>query len=182
MSLSTAASITSDLAASAAVFFGGIWAYFKFARGRTFATRADLKVTPEYHKNDPTDCLLIGVSLQNKGTSRILLDQEVGQLLEISGADSLEPQQAINWTLLHRDTVFPSDHSVESLEDIYDEVLAPIPHHGLNGAWIAFKINVEITTKKRWWKTYADGWSGFDVFYPSGVAPTLSTAAKSDGG
>lgn len=46
MDVKTAADVTSNIITSAAVLVGGIWAYFKFIKGRTFAHRAELDVSP----------------------------------------------------------------------------------------------------------------------------------------
>jgi len=45
MGLQQATTVAYNIVTSSAVVIGGIWAYFKFVRGRAFANRAELGVS-----------------------------------------------------------------------------------------------------------------------------------------
>lgn len=46
-----ATTITYNIVTSAAIVIGGVWAYFKFVRGRTFANRGELSVSASIERS-----------------------------------------------------------------------------------------------------------------------------------
>src|SRR5678815_2323795 len=70
------ASVTQSLALIA----GGVWAYFKFAKGRTFEERLNTAVSGKLVPIDGAVFLIVAIRLQNVGLSRIAFDQEVSSI------------------------------------------------------------------------------------------------------
>ncbi|MEN3329472.1 MAG: hypothetical protein V7638_4279 [Acidobacteriota bacterium] len=65
---------------SFALIPGGVWAYFKFAKGRTFEDRLTTTVSGKLVSLDGAVFLIVTIRLQNVGLSRIAFDQEVSSL------------------------------------------------------------------------------------------------------
>jgi hypothetical protein len=59
-----------------ALIAGGVWAYFKFAKGRTFRDRLIPTVSGKFISIDGSVFLIVATQLQNVGLSRIALDHE----------------------------------------------------------------------------------------------------------
>ena len=73
----TFANVTQSLALIA----GGVWAYFKFVKGRTFRDRLTPTVSGRCVSIDGSRFLIVTTQLQNVGLSRIAFDQEVSSLV-----------------------------------------------------------------------------------------------------
>lgn len=74
------AQVFANVTQSLALIAGGVWAYFKFAKGRTFEDRLTTTVTGRLVSIDGTVFLIATIRLQNVGLSRIAFDQEVSSL------------------------------------------------------------------------------------------------------
>jgi len=66
---------------SLALVGGGVWAYFKFYKGRTFRDRLTPTVNGKFVWIDGAVFLIVTTQLNNVGLSRIALDQEVSSLV-----------------------------------------------------------------------------------------------------
>ena len=64
-----------------ALIAGGVWAYFKFAKGRTFRDRLIPTVSGKFISIDGSVFLIVATQLQNVGLSRIALDHEASSLI-----------------------------------------------------------------------------------------------------
>jgi len=63
-----------------ALIAGGVWAYFKFAKGRTFRDRLSPTLSGKLISIDGSVFLIVTIQLKNVGLSRIAFDQEVSSL------------------------------------------------------------------------------------------------------
>lgn len=66
---------------SLALIAGGFWAYFKFAKGRTFEDSLNTTVSGKLVSIDGSIFLIVSLQLHNVGLSRIAFDQEVSSLV-----------------------------------------------------------------------------------------------------
>src|SRR5438128_683810 len=66
-----------NIVTSSAVVIGGIWAYFKFVRGRTFARRAELDISPALEQNADSLYLSVTITLKNTGLSKLPLNRDM---------------------------------------------------------------------------------------------------------
>ena len=69
-----------DVTQSAALIAGGVWAYFKFAKGRTFQDRLISSVSGKFVLIDGAVFLVVTTQIKNVGLSRIAFDQEASSL------------------------------------------------------------------------------------------------------
>lgn len=76
--LAALVAILSDILAALAVVVGGVWVYFKFARGRTFKPRMATALTGQWIAGSdyPHQLLLVRLGLKNIGASKIGILQE----------------------------------------------------------------------------------------------------------
>jgi hypothetical protein len=65
---------------SLALIAAGLWAYFKFAKGRTFRDRLTPSVSGKFVSIDDSVFLVVTMQLKNVGLSRIAFDQEASSL------------------------------------------------------------------------------------------------------
>jgi hypothetical protein len=70
-----------NVSQSLALIGGGVWAYFKFVKGRTFQDRLTPTVSGKIVLIDGAVFLIVRTHLHNVGLSRIALDQEVSSLV-----------------------------------------------------------------------------------------------------
>jgi len=66
---------------------GGVFAYFKFVRGRIFEPRCLLSLTSSAHRVDGAWALQVDIVIKNDGESALLLDPKYSQKLDIFVAD-----------------------------------------------------------------------------------------------
>ena len=115
---------------SLALIAGGVWAYFKFAKGRTFEERLNTAVSGKLVSIDGAVFLIVAIRLQNVGLSRIAFDQEVSSL----GVSEVVPSQteellSVEHTQLASFTVFgENDRYIEPNEIVERQTLIALPH------------------------------------------------------
>jgi hypothetical protein len=66
---------------SLALICGGVWAYLKFVKGRTFEDRLIPNVSGKFVSIDRSVFLVVTTQLKNVGLSRVAFDQEVSSLV-----------------------------------------------------------------------------------------------------
>ena len=115
---------------SLALIAGGVWAYIKFAKGRTFEERLNTAVSGKLVSIDRAVFLIVAIRLQNVGLSRIAFDQEVSSL----GVSEFVPSQteellSVEHTQLVSFTVFgENDRYIEPNEIVDRQTLIALPH------------------------------------------------------
>ena len=72
----TVVDILQALITSAAVVIGGIWAYFKFAQGRTFRPRIEVNMSGQWRNVDESKLLHARIRVKNIGLSKVTLIQK----------------------------------------------------------------------------------------------------------
>jgi len=80
-----------NLIQSLALIAGGVWAYFKFAKGRTFRDRLTLTGNGRFVSIDGSVFMVVTVQLKNVGLSRIAFAQK-GNSLDVN--EYVPPQSA----------------------------------------------------------------------------------------
>lgn len=92
------ADIISSGITSLAVIAGGVWAYFKFFRGRTFKPRLGVEVAAQWRVSDDRDLLHVRIVVTNLGASRIWLNQ-YGSGMRVSFPDTSGVRfNEVGWT------------------------------------------------------------------------------------
>ena len=134
MTLAYSASVWADAmdaAASAAqvvaIVVGGIWAYFKFIKGRTFAKRAEVTVKGDVLPTEPPT-LRVRATLRNAGLSKLPLRHQVVDVYGIyADASTANPIGTRDVQIGKHKKIFKAHGWVEAQEMISDEVLRLMP-------------------------------------------------------
>ena len=116
------------------IFVAGIWAagwtYFNYIRGRTYRPRCELTVTARTFRTETGDYLIPRVSFQNRGNSRILINQR-GTGIQIAWTlpETVSGVDALGWSDPdHTYTIFDHHKWLEPSETIIDEqYVIPLP-------------------------------------------------------
>ncbi len=127
---------------SLALVAGGVWAYFKFAKGRTFRDRLNPTVSGELVSIDGSVFLIVSIQLHNVGLSRIAFDQGVSALAVFeyvpSQADeilSVENNQLTSFRVFG-----DKDRYIEPSEIVERQTLIALPHVSTIGYQLEIKV------------------------------------------
>jgi hypothetical protein len=170
-----------DGAASAAqalaIVVGGIWAYFKFVRGRTFAKRAELIVTPTVLRQQQPK-LKVTATLRNAGLSKLPLRTQAIFIYGVYAAPTADnPIATAEQQLGKPRTIFSAHKWVEAQETITDEILLLLPNSkpAGHGDWLAWRVECRVYAKRR--KAGALRWTASAVV-PVGVGGADGTSTS----
>ncbi len=113
---------------SIAIVISGIWAYFKFLRGRMYKPRIEVSVECKRHFSQDKMHLHIITTLVNKGLSKvdIDIDSSAMRLSELANNNSTkEFLQAtpVKWSLIGTYTIFEQHGWIEPDEKIQDHMM-----------------------------------------------------------
>lgn len=128
---------------------GGVWAYIKFFRGRTFRPRLELKTNGKIIRGDLTEWLKVSVQLKNVGLSDVRLKREVTYVdvfLLGTSAPAKEVYDAI-WEPASTFLVFQEHGWIEPGETITDELLLQLPERKQIGCKLELTVN---SPEKSW--------------------------------
>ena len=144
---------TQNLATVAAIIVGGIWAYYRFFKGRTFQPRLEVVVvgTPS-SAGDRSYIHGVG-RLRNVGLSKVVLDPSVSVLRVLAHSPDTPPTDvdAVEWTHLATVPACENHRWIEPGEVIEDSWLLAVPTIQ-DGS--AFKLELRIAgVATRWLAT-----------------------------
>ncbi len=81
-----------------AIIVGGIWAYFKFAKGRTFRPRFEVDMSGQWQKVDGKQLLQARIRVKNIGASKVtLLQKGTGLRVSVLAKDQPSPPARVKW-------------------------------------------------------------------------------------
>jgi hypothetical protein len=111
-----------------AVVIGGIWAYFKFVRGRTYRPRLDVKMLGQWRLVDGRYLLHTRITLTNIGASVVTLQQRGGSGLRISllSAQQPPPPSKAEWDVAGVFGILQEHQWIEAGETVSDDQLLDI--------------------------------------------------------
>lgn len=150
-SWTTWAGAVASLAQATAIVIGGIWAYFKFVRGRTFAKRVELTVTPTLLLQH-TPKLKVTARLRNAGLSKLPLRTQAVFVYGIHAAPTSENPIATGEQQLGKPRkIFAAHQWIEAQETVTDEILFLLPDSQSAGEqeWLAFRVECRVYAKRR---------------------------------
>jgi hypothetical protein len=114
------------LVQAAAIIIGGVWAYYKFFKGRTFNRRAEVTVSASLITADPPHAIRARATLKTTGGSDIPLRAKILQAYVLDAGD-IDRTGRARWREVANAPVF-SDHGwLESQEQITDDVVIALP-------------------------------------------------------
>lgn len=131
-----------NLTQSFALLGGGVWAYFKFAKGRTFQDRLTPSVNGRFILIDGSVFLVVTMQLKNVGLSRIALDQEATSLaiFEYVPAEGKEIRRVENSCLMDFEVFGDQDRYIEPSEMVDRQTLIKLPEVSSIGYHLELKV------------------------------------------
>lgn len=176
--------ICRNVAQVSAIIIGGLWAYLKFVRGRTFRYRGELSVTAKHYTFEDEPAIWAEVRFKNAGLSRIPL-AELGAQVALTWLPSGRwGHGPAVWSVEDNSDWAPStavllEHeAVEPGEEVSDEQLI-VPSVDLEaGLPIAYRIKATITSPRRFPRRGAIKWSAFTVIPASALVLNAEAGEK----
>lgn len=134
--------IAGEIVKTLAILFGGVWAYWKFVRGRTFRRRLELTISGTSFERQGA-CYLSGVAqLKNIGLSKVTIEQE-GTAIEVFRISDVKSQ--LSEEDLQTREVFAEHGWIEPGETIEEPFLLAIPEAGEQT--IALRLHLRIVSR-----------------------------------
>lgn len=120
--------IFGTLVTTVAVVVGGIWAYFKFIKGRTYRPHVEVAQSGAWLGSNGSLGFKATVTLKNIGAAKVELRQK-GTGLRISrlAATQPEPPSESSWDSLGVFKIFTNHEWIEPGETISDDLLIRLP-------------------------------------------------------
>ncbi|HKG59538.1 MAG TPA: hypothetical protein VKB05_07150 [Pyrinomonadaceae bacterium] len=133
------ASVTQSLA-----LIAGVWAYFKFVKGRTFRERLTPTVNGKFISIDGSVFLVVTIMFHNVGLSRIAFDQKVSSLTVFAclPSDDEEIVSVKNKWLAVFQVFGDKDRFIEPNEIVERQSLIALPEVSN----IGYQLEVEVVT------------------------------------
>ena len=139
----------------AAILVAGIWAYYKFVRGRTFHRRAEIDTTPSLLGDSPPS-VRVKASLRNTGAADIPLRAKTIRVSTFERT-AVDDKNRPNWHEIAHGSVFTDHERLESQETITDDVVIPLPEIERGLTALLVKCIVYEKRKQRWYKRKRGG-------------------------
>lgn len=118
-----------QIAQTAAIVVGGVWAYAKFFRGRVFRPRAELHITASLARMGGDAALVAKLSMTNEGLSRIIFQSDLAMVkLDVLPDAACRPGANPAWEEnVMVSSVFGAHSWLEPGETIEEELVIPPP-------------------------------------------------------
>lgn len=164
MDLKTITEIVDNIVTSGAIIIGGVWAYFKFIRGRTFAHRAELDVSLSLERSPGLPYLCATVSLKNTGLSKLPLNDNMKVIrLFRATSDRGGPVCAVTWERILTLPLLKPHEWLETQETVTDTVVYNICGAEESGPpCVAYQVEAVVgaprnllTRRGTWWRSSA---------------------------
>jgi hypothetical protein len=145
------AEIADHTVTALAILVGGLWAYLKFVRGRTFAHRAELDVSGTLFGYGGDRIVRAAVRVKNTGLSKLHLKPN-GKVVYLHGiaATGWAPEGNVEWEKLTITRILGGVAWIEAHESVSDEALIPVPT-GDRGdeQWLALRLEAQVWGRRR---------------------------------
>lgn len=152
--------IIQSIITSSAILIGGIWAYYKFVRGRVYKPRLELAVAcKRYSQTNEIVRLHVTVVLKNVGLSKVNIDTESSgmRIYKVVGSDFIGEAREPEWARIKTFNLFEKHRWIEPSEVISDERFveckSPDP---------VFKVEAIVMSKTQQWYSSAISAGGPD--------------------
>jgi hypothetical protein len=115
-----------------AIVVGGIWAYFKFVKGRTYRMRTQTNLSGEWRLLNGRHLLHVQITVKNIGASKVKLTQEgTGLRVKIlPSSTTMEDRGPVSWRRFGTFEVLLEHEWIEPEETISDELLISLSELG----------------------------------------------------
>jgi len=138
-----------------ALLVAGVWAYYRFAKGRGFFARADFSIELRRVRPGERDLIQVEAVVKNAGGSELLLaNPAVIQRLSFLSASGAVLGSPPNWHQVpppdgHAAELFTGHRMIEPAETVRDETLIPLPNLGLAAQPLAWRVGMELQVRRR---------------------------------
>jgi hypothetical protein len=134
----------------AAIVIGGIWAYLKYFRGRTFRPRLEPDISGVVVSHGGVSHLKVTASLKNVGLSKVDIEQKGSGLRVFSydAAPHATEAHIAEWTRIRTFPVLEDHQWIEPGESIEDERLIVIPED----EHLAIQLELRVVSNGITWK------------------------------
>ncbi|MEN3329171.1 MAG: hypothetical protein V7638_3978 [Acidobacteriota bacterium] len=136
----------SDLLTSLGIVLGGLWAYFKFFKGRTFHRRLEPKITAKIVDQGNTKILIASMELTNIGLTVVYLNPLTS--IDVYVINLRTPTDLSSVRLGHTPRsfrVFKNHSWIEPEETIRDEMMLRLP----NGDNVSYQLKLVVRSENR---------------------------------
>jgi len=148
-------SITDIILKDVALVIAGVWAYWKFVKGRTHKSRIVPEITWKVIPNGENDQLCVTAKITNTGLFASTIEERgfIIQILEPIHSDS-DNIQKLRWRDIGQFNVFTEQDMIEVGEVMQEELVITIPHDRFTMlqlkffVWIGISIQSDKTVKK----------------------------------
>jgi len=109
---------------SLAVIVGGIWAYFKFAKGRTLRPKLAIDVSGQWLRKNRKHWLHARITVENIGTSKVTITQK-GTYIEVKvlAASQPSPPDYAKWKSVGEYEILDDHRWIEPGETVSDDLM-----------------------------------------------------------
>jgi hypothetical protein len=146
--------ITQKALASLALLVAGLWAYFKYFRGRTYRDRIEAEISGVTLQEGQIDYLVITVRVKNVGLSRVPIQQKGSGLRVFTGKlvfpDSKIAQE-LEWSSVAVISILEGHAWVEPGESVSDQRLFVLP----KDSSVAVKLELQLVSETQMWSNTA---------------------------
>lgn len=146
-----------DLVTALGIFIGGLFAYYKFVKGRVFKSRLELKVSGKIITQGARRILIASAQIKNKGLTQVYLDNTTTCILLYRSARLTSPRKERQpaWGKpVSYPRVFVNHGWVEPDETIYDQILIEL----LQEEDIAYKLELFVRSRRPLFKDRLKSW------------------------
>jgi hypothetical protein len=164
-----------------ALIFGGAFAYYKFAKGRTFRRRANVQLDSRTVEIEHTYWVEAVVRFTNTGLSRIDLDPILTELVfQYMPAGRLRSSVGDGWLATRGHQLLPDEGvvGVEPGETEVFEYVTPTPEEAVPWEPVAYRLLATIAARpRRHRRPEATVWKTYQLLSP----PESSTTVDASG-
>jgi hypothetical protein len=122
--LKTVIDILGTVVTAAAVILGGMWAYFKFVKGRTYRPRLGVRLAGQWRPVNGRQLLHARITVENIGASKVtLLQRGTGLRVSVLANDQPVAPASVAWEHLKVFEILREHEWIEPGETVSDEVL-----------------------------------------------------------
>jgi hypothetical protein len=123
----TGVSLLGTTTTALAVLVGGLWAYFKFLRGRTYRPRLSVGMEAQWHVVNGRHLLHARITVKNIGAS-VVTPRQRGMGLRVSALSPQQPKPPVEvrWDVVRVFEVLGDHEWIEAGETVSDDLLLDI--------------------------------------------------------
>jgi hypothetical protein len=164
-----------SIATAIALMAGGIWAYYKFFRSRTFHPRLEGAIEANVVKRSQYPMLQVEINLKNGGLTSLFIVQHGSglRILRCSDNDSGDLYDDVPWEHLSTRSVFESHEWIEPSESISEKILLQLGPE----AAVAYKLDLRLVAGTNVSKAPAHRFTS--IVIPKDDAPKLKNQRES---